>query len=172
MKKVKKVIMFLILIAVIAGIFIFSSHTGTESSAISSKITRLISRIIFRNFSEMSLSQQEFIVSELDPFVRKLAHFTVYALLGALMYWFIMLTELRLPFTFILSWVFCTIYAASDEYHQSFTPGRSMNFRDVVIDSSGALCGIIAAMIIVIVFRYIVSGLKASEGSKGTADPT
>jgi len=34
-----------------------------------------------------------------------------------------------------------TIYAASDEWHQSFVPSRSASLSDVLIDGFGALCG-------------------------------
>jgi VanZ family protein len=33
----------------------------------------------------------------------------------------------------------CTLYAISDEYHQSFVAGRQARILDVCIDSSGAL---------------------------------
>lgn len=33
-------------------------------------------------------------------------------------------------------------YAVSDEFHQSFTPGRSPLASDVVIDMAGGLCGL------------------------------
>jgi VanZ family protein len=34
-----------------------------------------------------------------------------------------------------------SLFAASDEYHQTFTPGRTASVRDVVIDLLGALGG-------------------------------
>ena len=42
-----------------------------------------------------------------------------------------------------LSWVFCILYAASDEFHQLFVPGRAGLVTDVCIDSAGALLGIL-----------------------------
>lgn len=158
----KMVIMFLMLLAVMTIIFNFSSHTGNESSNLSIKVTRFISRIIFRNFNNMSLSQQQFIVNELHLFVRKLAHFTIYMILGIFMYFFIALTEIR--FKFPTAWILCIIYAATDEYHQSFTPGRTMQLKDVIIDSSGAFCGILAAIVIIAVFEYIRKCLTGKSG--------
>ena len=38
---------------------------------------------------------------------------------------------------------FCTIYAATDEYHQTFIAGRSGEIQDVLLDTAGALFGII-----------------------------
>ena len=43
--------------------------------------------------------------------------------------------------------IFSIFYACTDEIHQYFIPGRAMAFKDVLIDSSGAL----VAMIIVII---------------------
>jgi VanZ family protein len=34
-----------------------------------------------------------------------------------------------------------TLYAASDEWHQSFVPSRSASIVDVLIDCVGAMCG-------------------------------
>lgn len=42
-----------------------------------------------------------------------------------------------------LSWAFCILYAASDEFHQLFVPGRAGLITDVCIDSAGALLGIL-----------------------------
>ncbi|WP_245575523.1 VanZ family protein [Alkalicoccus chagannorensis] len=38
--------------------------------------------------------------------------------------------------------IICVVYAASDEYHQTFIPGRSGEVSDVVIDGIGAFVGI------------------------------
>ena len=50
--------------------------------------------------------------------------------------------------TGILSFLFSVIYALSDEFHQSFVPGRDGNIVDVLIDSSGALVGILVSCIV------------------------
>ena len=34
--------------------------------------------------------------------------------------------------------LFCVLYAASDEFHQSFVPGRYAKVRDVALDALGA----------------------------------
>ena len=151
----KKTALLCVIILIMAVIFRFSTDTGSESSQLSIKVTRFISSIIFRNFGSMTLSQQQFIVTEFHHFVRKLAHFTIYAVLGLSMYSFMEMTAMKLLKRLSLSWVLCIIYAAADEFHQSFTPGRSMKFTDVLIDSAGAFCGIIAAFIIFAVFYYI-----------------
>jgi len=40
---------------------------------------------------------------------------------------------------FLLSFLLTVLFAATDEYHQSFTPGRHSSVVDVFIDSSGAI---------------------------------
>lgn len=37
----------------------------------------------------------------------------------------------------------CLLYAVTDEFHQTFTPGRSAAGRDVLLDSLAALTGIL-----------------------------
>ena len=41
-----------------------------------------------------------------------------------------------------LAMLLVTIYAASDEFHQTFVPGRTGLISDVVIDASGAAIGL------------------------------
>ena len=40
------------------------------------------------------------------------------------------------------AWLLCTCYAATDEFHQIFVPGRTPKVTDVMIDSAGAALGI------------------------------
>ena len=45
----------------------------------------------------------------------------------------------RSVFTALVVVLFCIIYGISDEYHQSFIPGRFDSFWDVLADGLGAL---------------------------------
>ena len=44
----------------------------------------------------------------------------------------------------LLPWLIAALYAASDEIHQLFVPGRSGQLSDVILDSAGALAGVAA----------------------------
>ena len=70
--------------------------------------------------------------------IRKLAHFTEFACLGALFAWlFGMLAKsfsVALPCGFLV--------ACIDEIIQRFVPNRGPAFKDVLIDTSGVLVGI------------------------------
>lgn len=77
-------------------------------------------------------------------YIRKAAHVTEYAVLGVLA-----VRALRQLVRGISSrvvwggaWLFATLYAASDEFHQIFVPERTPKVTDVMLDSAGALIGI------------------------------
>lgn len=75
-----------------------------------------------------------------DTLVKKGGHMTGYALL-ALAYWYWLGFA---PNTGWLAWLWAVFYAASDEFHQFFTPGRHSSVEDVLIyDNLGALLGVV-----------------------------
>ncbi|MEG1807991.1 MAG: VanZ family protein [Cetobacterium sp.] len=98
---------------------------------------------------EESLKQSNFILQYLKDLlevvgldVRKVAHFTIYMSLG------ISLTlsrEKKNMRTFIEVVAFVFLYACSDEFHQSFVPGRGPSFKDVFIDTCGGVTGSLLA---------------------------
>lgn len=77
--------------------------------------------------------------------VRKLAHFTEYAVLGALLWldWRLLGRDgLLLPLGAGL------LFAAGDELLQTFIPGRSGELLDVLLDFSGVLAAVLPARLI------------------------
>jgi VanZ family protein len=71
----------------------------------------------------------------LNLIIRKLTHLTVFAILAVLFFKSIR----RVRFRYLLTWLFTSLYALSDEWHQSFVPGRESSYKDVLLDSFGAL---------------------------------
>jgi VanZ family protein len=71
-----------------------------------------------------------------DLVLRKIAHLTEYAILGALL-----VRALRHPKIAILVGA---LYATSDEFHQHFVRGRHAACYDVVIDTVGVTIGVLA----------------------------
>lgn len=160
MKKRKTNIFFQVLsLLVMASIFYFSSQSGGESSGLSLKVTKLFSRLLFLDFNSMTPEQQNIVISGLHPFIRKLAHFSVYVVLGMCIYSFIVASGFKFSAKGFIAWVCCIIYAIGDEIHQNFVPARAMQFTDVLIDSAGALLGIFAASILIVLFMYISGSL-------------
>lgn len=81
--------------------------------------------------------------------IRKGAHFTIYAALGFCLY--AAIETLRKPASAaVLSLVIAVLYAASDEWHQRFVPGRSGELKDVLLDGCGALCGILVCVLLIV----------------------
>lgn len=81
----------------------------------------------------------------LDLILRKIAHITEYAVLFLLSRKAFRETDSNWSRKRVHVWaiVFSVLYAFSDEYHQSFVPGRCQSIIDVGIDSAGVLAGFI-----------------------------
>lgn len=75
--------------------------------------------------------------------LRKLAHFTEFACLGALLFW--LLSMQRKPWGMALPGGF--LVACADETIQRFVPDRGPSFRDVLIDTSGVAVGMILLLV-------------------------
>ena len=69
----------------------------------------------------------------LNVVFRKLVHLGAFGLLAVLIF---NSFEKR---KFLLAWFITTVYAATDEIHQSFVPDRTASALDVGLDSLGAL---------------------------------
>ena len=81
--------------------------------------------------------------SLLDLLLKKGAHLAAYAILAALLH-----RALGPTFRwgerphYALAWGLTVLYAASDELHQSFVPGRTATGLDIAIDGTGAVLGL------------------------------
>ena len=122
-----------------AAISMFSTHyfTSENTASIFVPILRWL-------FPSLSLET----INSLHHIVRKSAHVTEYFILSLLL-----LRGIRGGRSGLrLAWALVTIaivfaYASLDEFHQSFVPGRTAAFSDVLIDTSGgALAQAVAAL--------------------------
>ena len=124
-------------------IFLFSAGNGESSSGLSRTVTEWLIVRICPGYGAMSAAEQAGAFGLLHLIVRKAAHFSEYALLGAALRTFLWTFPLRLPGLWAL--LSAALYAALDEWHQTFVSGRSGQPGDVLIDSAGALCGVFLA---------------------------
>jgi VanZ family protein len=74
----------------------------------------------------------------LEFFFRKSAHVTEYAILTVLWFSNIHFTRLK-RLNYFISPLIVILYAASDEWHQTFIAGRTGHAIDVAVDSIGIL---------------------------------
>ena len=72
-----------------------------------------------------------------DLLLKKGGHMAEYAILHSLL-WRAVHQRTPFPRPLGLAWLLCVLYAASDEFHQTFVPGRNGWIGDVVVDSVGA----------------------------------
>ena len=85
----------------------------------------------------------------------KLVHLLVYAVLGVL--FLIPLAKARLSQvtvgTAARAVVLATLYGAFDEVHQSFTPDRTPDVRDLFADTLGATLGVAAILLLMVIVK-------------------
>jgi VanZ family protein len=78
--------------------------------------------------------------------MRKVIHFSVYFVLAVVLMIFInyLFNNKRYIISFMITLLLYVGFAYSDEYHQTLVEGRTGQYQDVVIDSSGATFGCLA----------------------------
>lgn len=140
-----KKLKWILVVAWMALIFIFSSQPGDISDE--------NSKFVIYIFNLLGLDLNSTFGSLANFIVRKGAHFTEYFIFYMLLY-----NAFKENFSFKKALLFSLIgvflYSSSDEFHQSFVPGRGPSFKDVLIDTSGG----VAAMVI----RYAAVTFKKS----------
>lgn len=124
-------------------IFGFSSRDGDLSGEDSGRVGRLVGEWFVPGFDKWSEAKQEIFIDKVDFPIRKTAHATEYAILGALILGATYEARHKNLYTIGIPWILGTMYAVSDEFHQLFVPGRSGQVRDVLIDSCGVLAGVL-----------------------------
>lgn len=161
-QNILRIIFILLLLATFATIFHFSSQIGEESDEVSKGLlSKLID--IFPYTKDLSDVTKEKLIEYGNPIIRKLAHFSIYALVGVWIMSFMSTFKTRLYKKWIVSMIVGIGYAIFDEYHQSFVSGRAPSITDVGIDSLGVLSGILVVLIIISIYRALKSD-KEVEG--------
>ena len=125
------------------GLIVIGS-TDLMSAEHTSRIIGPVLRSFNPDISAETIAQIQFVV-------RKTAHVMEYAILAALLWralragvrW-----QTRMSRLFIAVWFVCAVFAASDEFHQSFVPSRTASPIDVMIDIFGALIGLVICVFV------------------------
>lgn len=147
-----RTILIILLFATFYIIFGFSSQDGETSSGISRKITDTILQLSSK-YNNLETEKKEQIADTTEKIIRKLAHFSIYALVGFLLMGLLSTYKIKENWKVILTILLGMIYATSDEIHQSFTPGRSPKITDVYIDTLGIIVGAIIILIIIKIYK-------------------
>jgi len=141
-KYILRIILILLLLGTFYIIFGFSSQDGEKSGSISRRITEKIATLI-PQIQEKSKLKKENIMNTMESIIRKMAHFSIYTLVGLLLMALVSTYNIKEKNRLIITLTTGIIYATSDEIHQSFVPGRSPMITDIVIDTMGVILGIL-----------------------------
>lgn len=159
----KKFIVFILVVCSIGGMYYFSSQDSQVSGSQSQSVVKIIDKIRDKVTlqDEKLIKVQTKIYDKLKGFgsksyiVRKMAHFSIYALIGTSLLLFIYVFSKKIVLSSSIAILLSIMYACYDEYRQLSVPGRSGNIKDVFIDSLGALTGIALTFIIILIIKII-----------------
>lgn len=134
---IKKLVKITLLLIWLIIIFCFSSDTGIDSTNKSDSF--IIHSIEFIKGNTLTTKEKKIYIDRLVIIIRKGAHFTIYFILGILV--FSLLKEYRTVDlkTLLITISICFLYACSDEFHQLFVSGRSARIFDIFIDTLGSI---------------------------------
>lgn len=138
--KLQRFFSLLCMLFLMISIFCFSAQPREESNDVSSGFTAKIVGMV-THFSNVSEATKQDMVLQLNGVIRKCAHFSIYAALGITSLLFFMTYPVTIKKAWLIALALCLLYAASDEFHQLFVPGRGAQVRDVLLDFCGAFVG-------------------------------
>ena len=136
---IARIVMTVLTVAAIAAIFYNSSLDAVESTEQSSPLTEWINSILARFPIPFSVTEN---------FIRKLAHFTEYSILGVMLSVTYHLYFRRVKRVLLASLPTGAVVAVCDELIQLIPAGRSAQVSDVLLDC----CGVVFGTLIVAVF--------------------
>jgi VanZ family protein len=119
-------------------IFLLSNEPSTTSSERSGAIVEVVKTI------GTSLPNDVLIF-----ITRKLAHIIAYLILGFSMFLVVCAHTPNVRKAILVSILFVCLYAITDEFHQTFVPGRSGEVRDVLIDTAAGAAGVLVTYAII-----------------------
>jgi VanZ family protein len=91
-----------------------------------------------------------------DMLAKKGGHMIGYALFAAACHHALANNKSSARIYYLIAFFLTVLYAATDEWHQSFTPERSPAIKDVCIDAAGGFIGL--ALLSLIRSRFSISG--------------
>lgn len=138
----------ILVITIMAMIFAFSAQDGATSGQSSAGITDKITQSIVPSIESKPQDVKIKIYDIIGMIIRKIAHLAEFFALGASLTFMLRTFNMRGKRLFIYPISIGAIYAASDELHQYFVPGRAARITDVLIDIIGVFMGCVAVNII------------------------
>ncbi len=139
-RKIYVSIAWALVVACMIVIFCLSAQNGDESSDLSGSFVQKL---------------MEWLNLDIDEeIIRTCAHGLEFMGLSVLMFNAIY-TTWKLKFTAFYAFVGTVCYAVTDEIHQIFVPDRAFQISDILVDSTGAIIGVAASCVILVIYLKI-----------------
>ena len=103
------------------------------------KFINLCALAIYCAFIYWLSSKHSIPTPKLFPHQDKVFHLGAYFIMGALAWRFFRNYWSKNTIIMSCSVLFCLFYGMTDEWHQSFVPGRDADWKDLVADTMGAI---------------------------------
>ena len=150
-----RAILIILLLGTFFMIFGFSNQNAEKSGGLSKRVTEEVTKNI-KPIQNLEKDQKENVLHRIESVIRKIAHFSIYTIVGLLLMSLLSTYPLKENIKIITSLGIGVLYAISDEVHQLFISGRSGQITDVLLDSMGVLLGI---FLVLLVIKIITSNL-------------
>lgn len=173
--KRKVLIVIILSIVVISWGFIIYKFSGMNALSSNENSTNIITVFLEKGLeftNELGITHSypnetkiEHATNLLNSPLRKLMHASIYFVLSFFVMLVISVISNRKKFLklFIIVVIICFIFAITDEYHQTLVNGRTGQFLDVLIDTSGAVLGSLFYGTYLLAFKI---GRRSNEGVK------
>lgn len=163
-EKKKNQVLFLVFaslsLLVMITIFLFSAQAAETSAELSGKVGSFVERVL----SLLKWIFNDDAVLWIITYLRKIAHFVLYAILGGFLLATFLNTKIQKPYLkMIFAAMIALFYSITDEIHQLFIDGRSGQVSDVLLDFSGAICGIFICLLIYKIIKHLTKDNKKSN---------
>ncbi|NLM76969.1 MAG: VanZ family protein [Ruminococcaceae bacterium] len=133
-------------------IFAFSHQPAEQSALLSQQLADMLMR-------SLKIQAESGMITQLDQVLRSLADGILYLILSLLVSWAFSESGIAILSNALLSFIVCALYAASDELHKAFIPGREGHWYPYLISLAGLVMGIVLYQL-VSTLRYLRQDLE------------
>ncbi len=150
---IKRSIFAILIVINCVVIFNFSAQDSDKSSEQSGVVVDRVVNTIEKKSKKAKKDPS--LREKVTFYVRKTAHFSIYTLLGLWLMNEANTFDINKKKKWIICLLFGFLYAASDEFHQSFVGGRSQEIRDILIDTIGVAFGCLITVIVCLIVSIL-----------------
>ncbi len=144
---IKKVMLIMMIVYYYFIIASFSAQPAVVSSSSSEGITGLIYDKLIAFFDRGYIGKENF-VEAFEHIIRKCAHFGNFFIISLFLTSYVLCYRRKTITTLTVAFSVSFSFAFFDEIHQLFVAGRSCQLSDMLLDSSGAMLGILLFLFI------------------------